>query len=228
MVMTTLILVLLFIAGFISVLSSLTSSKLHAWLPSFLTGRSTPSVPGDTTTVPQDSSKDTEAGEKAELKSLFATFDKNGDGFITKQELTESLRNIRILLTDKDVEEMVAKVDSNGDGLIDFDEFCVLCEAIGGGHYRDQDLGQMMSWGDGKGSGVVEGDGERDLMEAFDVFDVDKDGLISVEELNLVMSSLGLKEGKRMEDCIEMIRKVDVDGDGMVNFDEFKRMMMMR
>ncbi|KAF2310602.1 hypothetical protein GH714_015275 [Hevea brasiliensis] len=152
---------------------------------------------------------------KGQLKSVFATFDKNGDGFITKHELRESLKNIRIFMTEKEVEEMVAKVDSNGDGLIDYEEFCFLCEDIMG------DGGQELE--DDGGNGEAEGQG--DLKEAFDVFDRDKDGLISVEELGLVLSSLGLKEGKRIEDCKEMIKKVDMDGDGMVNFDEFKRMM---
>ncbi|KAL0345276.1 UNVERIFIED_CONTAM: Calmodulin-like protein 2 [Sesamum radiatum] len=67
--------------------------------------------------------------------------------------------------------------------------------------------------------------GDGDLKEAFDVFDGNKDGLITVEELGLVLSSLGFTEGKKLEDCKEMIRKVDMDGDGMVNFDEFKKMM---
>lgn len=154
--------------------------------------------------------------KKDELKRVFATFDKNGDGFITKQELRESLKNIGMVMTEKDVEEMVEKLDSNGDGLLDLDEFCELFDS-------------MVSGEEGKEGGDVEGDGggggEVDLKEAFDVFDGDRDGLISVEELGLVLSSLGLKEGKRMEDCKEMIRKVDMDGDGMVNFDEFKRMM---
>ncbi|KAK4375607.1 hypothetical protein RND71_006284 [Anisodus tanguticus] len=66
---------------------------------------------------------------------------------------------------------------------------------------------------------------EKDLKDAFDVFDYDKDGLISEEELSKVLSSLGLNQGNKLDDCKEMIRKVDVDGDGMVNFDEFKKMM---
>ncbi|CAN1215357.1 Calmodulin-like protein 3 [Linum perenne] len=98
---------------------------------------------------------------------------------------------------------MVVKVDSNGDGVIDMEEFKIL--------YRN------MTAGCGK---------EEELKEAFEVFDGDKDGLITVEELGSVLSSLGMKEGKKMEDCKEMIRRVDVDGDGMVNFDEFKTMMM--
>ncbi|KAF5749602.1 calcium-binding family protein [Tripterygium wilfordii] len=136
----------------------------------------------------------------------------DGDGFITKKELKESLKNLRITVSEQEVEEFMTKVDSNGDGLIDFDEFCILC---------DESPVLCKEGGDQKEGGGEEGD----LKEAFDVFDKDKDGLISVEELGSVLDSLGLKEGKKIEDCKEMIKKVDMDGDGMVNFDEFKMMM---
>ena len=139
---------------------------------------------------------------------MFATFDKNKDGFITKQELRESLHNMGILAGEKDVEDMVDKVDFNGDGLIDFDEFCKL--------YESMDGGEAAAAADG---------GDGDLRDAFDVFDGNKDGRITVEELGMVLSSLGFSEGSKIEDCKEMIRKVDVDGDGMVDFEEFKKMM---
>lgn len=141
------------------------------------------------------------------LRGVFATFDKDDDGYITKKELRESLEKIGIAAGEKDVEDMVQKVDANGDGLIDFGEFCELYESIEGG------------------GSAAEARGDEDLREAFDVFDGNKDGLITVEELGMVLSSLGFTEGKKIEDCKEMIRKVDVDGDGMVNFDEFKKMM---
>ncbi|XP_073047242.1 calmodulin-like protein 3 [Primulina eburnea] len=142
---------------------------------------------------------------KSELRSVFGTFDKNEDGYITKQELRESLKNIGISAEEKDVDDMVDNFDSNGDGLIEFDEFCELFESISG-----------------RKEGCLK---DESLQEAFDVFDGNKDGLITVEELGLVLSSLGLSQGKNLEDCKEMIRKVDLDGDGMVDFDEFKRMM---
>lgn len=152
---------------------------------------------------------------KAELKSVFATFDKNSDGYITSQELKESLKNIGITMSDKDVKEMVEKVDANGDNLIDIDEFCTLFESI----MSTPEVEQV----DGA-NGEVENDNGY-LKEAFNVFDEDGDGVITVEELGMVLSSLGFKEGKLMESCKEMIRKVDVDGDGKINFDEFKMMM---
>ncbi|KAA8535150.1 hypothetical protein F0562_030153 [Nyssa sinensis] len=155
---------------------------------------------------------------KAELRSVFATFDKNNDGYITKKEMRESLQNIGIMMTEREVEDMVEKVDANGDGLIDMDEFCELFELT---MNREGVRGE-----EGEEGGKEEGEeGEGDLKEAFDVFDGDRDGLITVEELRLVLSSLGLKEGTKLESCREMIEKVDMDGDGMVNFDEFKRML---
>ncbi|XP_054794663.1 calmodulin-like protein 7 [Prosopis cineraria] len=166
---------------------------------------------------------DQRSKKKEELRRVFATFDKNGDGFITRQELKESLRNIRIVMSDKEINEIVVKFDSNGDGLIDFDEFCLLTDECMGREYQrgseedeDEDEGELRE------------EEEENLKEAFGVFDKDKDGRISVEELALVLTSLGLREGKKMEDCKEMIRKVDMDGDGMVDFHEFKTMMKSR
>ncbi|KAL2500687.1 Calmodulin-like protein 7 [Forsythia ovata] len=121
---------------------------------------------------------------KLELKNIFATFDKNHDGFIAKKELEESLKSIGISATEKDVVEMVENVDSNGDGLIDFDEFCKLFNTVSS---RDEEEDEDRDIGDWK--------------EAFDVFDGNKDGVITVEELGLVLSSLGFTQGNKLEDC---------------------------
>lgn len=150
----------------------------------------------------------------AALRRVFAAFDRNGDGLITREELRESLRGLRISVSDAEVEAAVAGSDSDGDGQIDLTEFCGLLES----------MSAIDGCGDCSGAGGDRG-GEAELKEAFDVFDTDGDGVITVEELGRVLSSLGMSEGKRAEACEEMIRKVDVDGDGMVNFDEFKRMM---
>lgn len=160
-------------------------------------------------------SKTTTTASKVELRDVFATFDRNNDGFITRQELKESLKNIGISAGEKDVADMVARVDANGDGLIDLDEFCHLFGWISSSKESSSNLGAPAE-DDDQGEG---------LREAFEVFDGNKDGLITVEELGLVLSSLGFNEGKKMDDCKEMIRKVDMDGDGMVNFEEFKKMM---
>lgn len=215
MVISIVLLGVLFLAGLINLFFHFPTKKLYAWVDQYFFPKNNKISSTTTTTSPAASAAAGGPNNKAEIKKVFATFDKNGDGFITKQELIESLKNIRFLITEKEVEEMVVKVDANGDGLIDLDEFYMLCKSS-----------MVNGTEDDKGGGGGGGTGEdEDLKEAFDVFDKDKDGLISVEELGFVLSSLGLKEGKKVEDCKEMIRKVDLDGDGMVNFDEFKRMM---
>ncbi|KAL3507094.1 hypothetical protein ACH5RR_032476 [Cinchona calisaya] len=137
-----------------------------------------------------------------ELRRVFQMFDKNGDGRITKKELTDSLENMGIFIPDKELTQMIEKIDVNGDGCVDIDEFGALYQSI-----------------------MDERDEDEDMREAFNVFDQNGDGFITVEELKSVLQSLGLKQGRTVEDCKNMIMKVDVDGDGMVNFNEFKQMM---
>ncbi|KAL6976229.1 Calmodulin-like protein 3 [Sarracenia purpurea var. burkii] len=148
------------------------------------------------------------AMDSAELRRVFQLFDRNGDGKITKKELNDSLENMGISIPDADLIQMIRKIDVNGDGCVDIDEFGALYQSI---------MGE-------RGGGGEEEE-EEDMKEAFDVFDRNGDGFITVEELRSVLAALGLKQGRTVEDCRRMITKVDVDGDGMVDFDEFKQMM---
>ncbi|KHN25296.1 Calmodulin-like protein 7 [Glycine soja] len=137
-----------------------------------------------------------------ELKRVFQMFDRNGDGRISLKELSDSLENLGILIPDKDLAQMIERIDLNGDGCVDMDEFGDLYESI-----------------------MEERDEEEDMREAFNVFDQNRDGFITVEELRRVLASLGLKQGGTLDECKKMITKVDVDGDGMVNYKEFRQMM---
>lgn len=137
-----------------------------------------------------------------ELRRVFQMFDRNGDGRITKKELNDSLENMGIFIPDKELEQMIEKIDVNRDGCVDIDEFGALYQSI-----------------------MDERDEDQDMREAFNVFDQNGDGFITVEELKSVLQSLGLKQGRTVEDCKNMIMKVDADGDGRVNFTEFKQMM---
>ncbi|XP_049932757.1 calmodulin-like protein 7 [Nymphaea colorata] len=154
----------------------------------------------------------------ADLRRVFAIFDHNNDGFITREELKESMENVGLFLSDEELESMVRNLDADGDGCLDLEEFCVLYESMTGGGKGG--TGDEESKGVGEATMVV---GDDELKEAFDVFDVNGDGFISVEELSLVLGSLRLKNGWR--ECKEMIQKVDLDGDGRVNFQEFQKMM---
>lgn len=129
-------------------------------------------------------------------------FDQNGDGRITKKELNDSLEKMGIFIPDMELIQMIEKIDVNADGCVDIDEFDSFYQTI-----------------------MNEKDEDEDMGDAFNVFDQNGDGFITVDELKSVLASLGLKQGRTAEDCKKMIMEVDVDGDGAVNFAEFKQMM---
>ena len=60
--------------------------------------------------------------EHADLMEAFKTFDKDGNGFIDIDELKEALLNKgEDHLTDDDFKEMIAAVDIDGDGLVNYE-----------------------------------------------------------------------------------------------------------
>lgn len=140
--------------------------------------------------------------DSTEVRRVFQMFDRNGDGKISKKELSKWLENLRIFIPDGELIQMMDKIDVNGDGFVDIDEFGELYQTI-----------------------MNEKEEEEDVKEAFNVFDQNGDGFITMNELRSVLASLGLQQGRTLEDCKRMIEKVDVDGDGMVDFAEFKQMM---
>ncbi|KAJ7980695.1 Calmodulin-like protein [Quillaja saponaria] len=186
-----------------SFLLCLVPKKLRAFLPSSWFPHQGYNLIGTKSqSPPPSSSRPHTKMDSNELKRVFQMFDKNGDGRITKKELSDSLENLGIFIPDKELAQMIEKIDVNGDGCVDIDEFGELYQSI-----------------------MDERDEEEDMREAFNVFDQNGDGFITVDELRSVLASLGLKQGRTVEDCKMMIMKVDVDGDGMVNYKEFKQMM---
>ncbi|GAB4832412.1 hypothetical protein Ancab_006429 [Ancistrocladus abbreviatus] len=138
-----------------------------------------------------------------ELEKVFKKFDKNGDGKISSSELSSLLRALGSETSPEEIRKMMSEMDKDGNGYIDLNEFADF--------YKQSD-------DSGSSSGR-----NRELREAFDMYDKDKNGLISARELHTVLKSLGEKVS--LKDCSKMIRSVDMDGDGHVNFEEFKKMM---
>ncbi len=141
---------------------------------------------------------DSSAESVAEMKEVFAAFDKDSSGTVTTAELGQVLRQMNKKFTDDELKKVVSKFDVNGDGQIDFDEFY-----------------QMMTKHE-----VKEVD---ELKQAFEVFDKDGDGNITAKELEIVMKALGENIDRETIDL--MIESVDMDKNGFIDFDEFKRMM---
>ncbi|CAM6097175.1 unnamed protein product [Calypogeia fissa] len=148
----------------------------------------------------------------AEMKKVFDQFDENKDGVICSNELRNFMEKLGFSITDDEVKALVTTVDENKNQSVDFDEFYKLYSSLSG---VDQSSDEKAN----------EEEHEKNLKSAFQVFDKNNDGFISVEELQLVLKSLGMKEGHSFKKCQQMISGVDADGNGKVDFQEFKKLM---
>nr|GME15397.1 calmodulin-like protein 3 [Ipomoea batatas] len=66
-----------------------------------------------------------ERDDEDDMKKAFDVFDQNGDGFITVDELKSVLASLGLKQGQavEDCEEMIMKVDVDGDGMVNFTEF---------------------------------------------------------------------------------------------------------
>ena len=69
-------------------------------------------------------------------------------------------------------------------------------------------------------------DRRKEYIDAFEMFDKDKDGKITAVEFANVMRSLN--QDPTEEDIKEMIDEVDLDGNGEIDFEEFAALMNKR
>lgn len=148
-----------------------------------------------------------------ELTATFRVFDKDGNGKISKEELGEVLRSLGDNLTDCELDEVMANLGGD-DGCIDLPQFITF-------HTNKTPVSSSSS---GASDAEDEDPEMAALRSAFAVFDVDKNGFISAEELQRVMRTLGDKHTS-LEECRHMISCVDRDGNQMVDFSEFRSLM---
>ncbi|CAA0820668.1 Calmodulin-like protein 3 [Striga hermonthica] len=64
-----------------------------------------------------------------ELRRVFSMLDRNDDGKISREELGESLENLGIRVPEEELRAMIGKVNVDGDGQVDANEFGALYAA---------------------------------------------------------------------------------------------------
>ena len=136
----------------------------------------------------------------AEFKEAFSLFDKDA---VARSRPRAWHRDAPLGQnpTEAELKDMINEVDADGNGTIDFPEFCTLMAR----KMKDTD--------------------SEELKEA-SVFDKDGNGFISAAESGHIMTNLG--EKLTDEEVDEMIREADIDGDDQINYEEFVKVMMAK
>ncbi|KXJ76003.1 calmodulin-beta-like [Aedes albopictus] len=70
--------------------------------------------------------KSREGTSQEELRDAFKVFDKDGDGFLTVEELSAVMKNFGERLTDDELADLLEEADIDGDGKINYEEFVIM------------------------------------------------------------------------------------------------------
>lgn len=137
----------------------------------------------------------------------------NKTGQITVKELGTVMQSLGLNPSDSELQDMLNEVDADNSGAIDFNGNFELVSPVPDSTDMKTEFLVMMAR---KGTGS---DPEKELREAFKVFDRDGTGTISKDELRHVMKSLG--ENLTEDEIDEMLKMADKDGDGTIDCKPF-------
>jgi len=135
--------------------------------------------------------------ETRQLREIFNSMDDNGDGLLSPEEVKAGLQKTALKEMLPEIEQCLMELDTDGNGSVDYTEF--LAATIDKQLYVQEDL----------------------CWAAFQVFDKNGDGSISVEEVEERL--LQGKVDKTVTD--QLYLELDANGDGEIDFFEFMEMM---
>lgn len=137
-----------------------------------------------------------------ELREIFSRFDMDSDGSLTTLELAALLRSLGLKPSGDQIQVLLSKMDSNGNGFVEFDE---LVKTI----MPDINAQVLLN--------------QEQLIGVFKCFDRDGNGFISAAELAGAMAKMG--QPLTYRELTDMIKEADVNGDGVISFHEFATIM---
>ncbi|KAI8434750.1 hypothetical protein MSG28_003271 [Choristoneura fumiferana] len=139
------------------------------------------------------------------LKNAFDAFDHEKKGVISTDMIGTILEMLGHELDDDTLKEIIAEVDEDGSGEMEFSEFCTLAAKFLTEEEPDDEA--MVN----------------ELREAFRLYDKEGNGYITTDVLKEIFRELD--NTITADDLDTMIDEIDSDGSGTVDFEEFLEVM---
>ena len=151
------------------------------------------------------------------LHDAFHTFDADDSGSLTEAEIAGILcrPGCSAPMSNEEARAFVHEFDSNGDGVLCYDEFIAAMQA-------GQPSVVAPSFDGSQGDGF-------DLRGAFHAFDADNSGTIDASEFLAILTRADPNGKSQLSeaDAKELIASFDVNGDGHFNIQEYLNAMIM-
>jgi Ca2+-binding EF-hand superfamily protein len=138
--------------------------------------------------------------KEEKYRKVFNEYDKNHDGFIDLKELKEILTKIDIEYDNKEIKNAFEELSSSEKG-INYEDFL---------QFLKENKPQKKK---GENYNVDE------MITAFQYFDKNHDGFISVNELKFILTSNGEKMSN--DEVKEIFQMCDLNNDGKIDYKEF-------
>ena len=133
------------------------------------------------------------------LKKIFNKIDLNSDGKLSKEELNIAFKEAGIEMEKEELNKVIESIDFDGNGYIEYEEFIRVTIP----------KEQLFT--------------DANLKTAFDMFDLDKNGTISLTEFKEI---LGLGKNKDINVNNELLKEIPIKGNEEINFEQFKKILL--
>ncbi|XP_065067220.1 calmodulin-A-like isoform X2 [Rhopilema esculentum] len=136
-----------------------------------------------------------------EFHDAFCAFDRRQAGYILNTDIKQVMRSLGFNPTEQEVDNMCMKVDNDGNGQVDFNEFIDLMLELENPELDQQSYLDTFRAFDNTGKGYIQaslireilldvmGQREKDKQHIIRVFQLDKDRKVNFEEFKLMIAS---------------------------------------
>jgi len=141
----------------------------------------------------------TDKEELNRLKKIFYKIDLNLDGKLSRDELKYAFKEAGVEMKSEQLNRVIKSIDFDGNGFIEYEEFIRVT------------LPKERLFT------------EKNLKIAFDMFDLDKNGTISLNEFKEI---LGVEKIKDKNVNKELLKEIPIKGDEEMTFEQFKKIFL--